>query len=147
MRKEKGFTLVELVVLIAILAILSAIAIPQYITLTRESRSATVTSTSGSLNSAVALSIAKYLAAGNAGSSVTTVNMGATGSTAVRVNAGTGVPVATVSGIGRALSNTAGLSLSYSGGTATFRPAGGSATCQASYNGTSGVTTVITTGC
>lgn len=147
MRQQSGFTLVELVVLIAILAILAAVAIPQYITLTSESRSAVVNGTNGAINSAVALAVAKYVAAGNAGSTVTTVNMGPTGGTPVTVNASTGIPVGTASGIGAALNNTTGLTVAYTSGTATFQPSGGSATCQVSYAGTTGVTTMTTSGC
>ncbi len=48
-QKQRGFTLIELVVVIALLAILAAFAIPRYAGLEREARSATILSVSGSI--------------------------------------------------------------------------------------------------
>ncbi|MBI5447885.1 MAG: prepilin-type N-terminal cleavage/methylation domain-containing protein [Gammaproteobacteria bacterium] len=142
MRQQSGFTLIELIVIIAVLGILSAVAVPQFITLATEARTATVNGINGALNSATALAIAKYTAAGNTG---TTVDMNGT---SVTVNSGTGVPVGTAAGIGSALSNKTGITINYTTATAvSFQPSGGSSTCQVAYNGSTGVTTVTTSGC
>ncbi len=52
---QRGFTLIELVVVIALLAILAAFAIPRYAGLEREARSAAVLGISGSIRSGTAL--------------------------------------------------------------------------------------------
>lgn len=53
--KMRGFTLIELVVVIALLAILAAFAIPRYAGLEREARSASILGVSGSIRSGAAL--------------------------------------------------------------------------------------------
>ena len=52
---QRGFTLIELVVVIALLAIRAAFAIPRYAGLEREARSAAVLGISGSIRSGTAL--------------------------------------------------------------------------------------------
>ncbi|MGI9248622.1 MAG: prepilin-type N-terminal cleavage/methylation domain-containing protein [Woeseiaceae bacterium] len=52
---QRGFTLIELVVVIALLAILAAFAIPRYAGLEREARTAAVLGISGSIRSGAAL--------------------------------------------------------------------------------------------
>lgn len=54
-RRQGGFTLIELVVVIALLAILAAFAIPRYAGLEREARSAAILGVSGSIRSGAAL--------------------------------------------------------------------------------------------
>lgn len=54
-QRQRGFTLIELVVVIALLAILAAFAIPRYAGLEREARSATILGLSGSIRSGAAL--------------------------------------------------------------------------------------------
>ena len=53
--KNRGFTLIELVVVIALLAILAAFAIPRYAGLEREARVAATLGISGSIRSAATL--------------------------------------------------------------------------------------------
>lgn len=146
MKNQKGFTLVELIVVIVILGILAATALPRFINVTNEARVAAVNGMAGGLRSAVTVAQARYMATGNM--TATTINMiGA--AAAVDVNAGTGIPVGTAAGIGSALQSTDGFTPDYTTATAvTFRPTnGGSATCQATYNGTTGVVGVATGGC
>lgn len=59
--KQRGFTLIELVVVIALLAILAAFAIPRYAGLEREARSAAILGVSGSIRSGAALVHGLYL--------------------------------------------------------------------------------------
>jgi len=68
--QERGFTLIELVVVITILGILAAFAVPRFIALDTQARVATINGLAGSVKSAA--SLARGLAmANNAGASGT----------------------------------------------------------------------------
>lgn len=63
-RRAGGFTLIELVVVIAILGILAAFAIPRFVGLEREARAATVLGAAGSVRSAATLAHSLFLTQG-----------------------------------------------------------------------------------
>lgn len=62
--RSGGFTLIELVVVIALLGILAAFAIPRFVGLEREARSAATLGLSGSVRSAATLAHSLWLAQG-----------------------------------------------------------------------------------
>ncbi len=62
--KQAGFTLIELVIVVVLLAILASVALPRFLDITDSAHAANVGGTAGALGSAVSISHAKWLASG-----------------------------------------------------------------------------------
>lgn len=140
MSKQQGFTLIELVMVIVILGILSAFALPRFANLGAEARAATLKGAQGAVRSAAAIAHSKWLAQGGGG----TVDLdGAAG-----ITVGTeGYPTSDAAGIGTAAQLdavdfplTAGATVTTDNATITVTGAAAPANCSFTYNPTSGQT-------
>lgn len=94
MRKQSGFTLIELITVIVVLGILAAFAIPRFTGLESQARIATLNGLAGNLRSGAALARAVWVAAGDKPSSVTLE-----GNVTVAMNTASGYPTAAAGGI------------------------------------------------
>lgn len=134
--KQKGFTLIELIIVIVILGILAAFILPRFSNISSQARAATVDALAGSLKAASAITHGQWLVAGNSPATITLED-----GTVVTMTFG--YPAVTSSGILAALQgavNTSASTLdtftySTAGSVMTFTPRGvvTPATCFVTY--------------
>jgi MSHA pilin protein MshA len=140
--KRQGFTLVELVVVIAILGILAAAAIPRFVNYTSQARGAAMDGLGGALRSSVALVQSKYIATGQITSPVTLANGNPV---TVSTGANGGIPTQDAAGIVAAV-NVQGFSFTAGTGVWDFQ-SGAIAGCNVTYDGATGDVAIVKGGC
>lgn len=67
---QKGFTMIELVIVIAILGILSAFALPRFASFSSDAKAANLSSIKGTINASMGILKAKFVAQGATGTTV-----------------------------------------------------------------------------
>ena len=134
MSKQAGFTLVELVVVIVILGLLAAAALPRFINVTADARLASVNGIAGGLRTAASLARAEYVVSNNnAATAIVMDNQPVTVLSETGNLGRGGRPTADAAGITAAMPNPQDYTVTYAAGVATYLPPGGTASCQVTY--------------
>ena len=154
---QQGFTLIELIVVIVVLGILVATAVPKYLSVTKDARIAALNGLVAGINGSVNITDAKAKLSGLSGNTGTVTDGVNTINVSLGQTPGKYFPVGTTAGIGLAV-DSGGFSISYVAGppgVATFvLQQGGTSisNCQVTYTGptagtTDAVVATVTSGC
>lgn len=142
----KGFTLIELIVVIVILGIMSAIAVPKFVNFQSDARTSVINGLEGAIRGAATLAYSKSLIEGEETQAAASVTM------TVPVDTVFGYPAGTAAGIEAALDVEGDITIAHAAGVSTFQYGTIGATCQVSYTqsaaaGAAPAIASTTTGC
>lgn len=143
----KGFTLIELIVVIVILGIMSAIAVPKFVNFQSDARTSVMNGLEGAIRGASTLAYSKSLIEGEETQASASVDM--SGQT---VDTVFGYPAGTAAGIEVAIDLEGDITVAHAAGVSTFQYGTIGATCQVSYTqaaaaGSAPTIVTTTTGC
>lgn len=140
--KTAGFTLVELIIVIVLLAILSAVALPRFFSASADARTAMIKHMEDALYASRNFAKSRYRLDGLTGSGSVTID-----GQAVTVLSG-GFPTGDVAGIGAAVESISGFDVAYAAGVATYTITGyAGSNCQVTYTASTGAVAKTTSGC
>ncbi|MFT6114080.1 MAG: MSHA pilin protein MshA [Oleispira sp.] len=135
--KQTGFTLIELIMVIVILGVLSAFALPRFADLGGNAREASINGLAGAIKAAANIAHAQQLASGDSGATGVTLD-------GVAITMIAGYPTADADGIGKAAQIVATDYSSTAGDPIVYTISGTTAgSCQVSYTPTNAAVVVV----
>lgn len=139
MNAQKGFTLIELVIVIIVLAVIAVMAVPRYIDLQTKTRVASLNALASAFNAAVVTVRGGWNAQNRPAAGTVMLDTLSVAATS------TGYPRALATGIG-AVVDVSAFTATYTSPTATFAIPS-TTNCLVTYTETAGTSSVTTTGC